>query len=207
MKRAHYARPRLPPGGQHRGPAPHRAARGCRTSVSSTSRAAPRTRSRCRRNRDVFERIAWVPRTLAGVGTPDLSTEILGDTCHLPLVIAPTGFNGMLWPQGDLALAKAAADAGIPFTLSTVSNYPVAKLTAEVPGEPGSSSTRSRTRRPSTASSTARRRRVAGTLVVTTDVPVLRRARVGPAQLPRADEAEPARACSTCWRIRAGCGG
>jgi (S)-mandelate dehydrogenase len=87
-----------------------------------------------RRNRDVFERIAWVPRTLASVGTPDLATDILGESCHLPLIIAPTGFNGLLWPQGDLALAKAAADAGIPFTLSTVSNYPVAKLAAEVPG-------------------------------------------------------------------------
>ena len=43
-----------------------------------------------RRNRDVFERIAWLPRTLAGVGTPDLATEILGEPCHLPLVIAPT---------------------------------------------------------------------------------------------------------------------
>ena len=86
-----------------------------------------------RRNRDVFERIAWLPRTLAGVGTPDLCTEILGETCHLPLVIAPTGFNGMLWPQGDLALARAAADAGIPFTLSTVSNYSLAGMTAEVP--------------------------------------------------------------------------
>ena len=49
-----------------------------------------------RRNRDVFERITWVPRTLASVGTPDLATEILGDSCHLPLVIAPTGFNGLL---------------------------------------------------------------------------------------------------------------
>jgi len=86
-----------------------------------------------RRNRDVFERIAWLPRTLAGVGAPDLSAEILGARCHLPLVIAPTGFNGMLWPQGDLALARASADAGIPFTLSTVSNFPLAKLTAEVP--------------------------------------------------------------------------
>jgi (S)-mandelate dehydrogenase len=86
-----------------------------------------------RRNRDVFERIAWLPRTLAGVGAPDLATELLGESCQLPLVIAPTGFNGMLWPQGDRALAKAAADAGIPFTLSTVSNYPLAKLTAEVP--------------------------------------------------------------------------
>jgi len=85
-----------------------------------------------RRNRELFERIAWLPRTLTGVGTPELSTEILGETCHLPLVIAPTGFNGMLWPQGDLMLAQAAADAGIPFTLSTVSNYPLARITEEV---------------------------------------------------------------------------
>jgi (S)-mandelate dehydrogenase len=85
-----------------------------------------------KRNRDVFERITWLPRTLAGVGTPDLATGILGETCHLPLIVAPTGFNGMLWPQGDLALAQAAADAGIPFTLSTVSNFPLAKMTAEV---------------------------------------------------------------------------
>lgn len=86
-----------------------------------------------RRNRDVFEHIAWLPRTLAGVGAPDLSAEILGSRCSLPLVIAPTGFNGMLWPQGDRALARASADAGIPFTLSTVSNFPLAKLTAEIP--------------------------------------------------------------------------
>jgi (S)-mandelate dehydrogenase len=87
-----------------------------------------------KRNRAVFEKFAWLPRTLAGVGTPDLSTEILGESLALPIVIAPTGFNGMLWPQGDLQLARAAADAGIRFTLSTVSNYPLAKMTAELPG-------------------------------------------------------------------------
>ena len=76
-----------------------------------------------RRNRDIFERITWLPRTLAGTGVPDLATNILGEAVHMPVLIAPTGFNGMLWPQGDLALAKAAQTAGIPFTLSTVSNF------------------------------------------------------------------------------------
>jgi (S)-mandelate dehydrogenase len=126
-----------------------------------------------KRNRAVFERIAWLPRTLAGVGTPDLSTEILGEACHLPLIIAPTGFNGMLWPQGDLALARAAADAGIPFTLSTVSNYPLASMTAEVPDRiwfqlyPFKD--------PSAVDLLIDRAEQAGcrTLVVTTDVPVL----------------------------------
>ncbi len=88
-----------------------------------------------RRNRDVFERITWLPRTLAGVGAPDLTTEIFGRTCHLPVIVAPTGFNGLLWPQGDLALARAAASAGIPFTLSTVSNYSLAKMKTEVDGQ------------------------------------------------------------------------
>jgi (S)-mandelate dehydrogenase len=88
-----------------------------------------------RRNRDVFERITWVPRTLAGVGAPDLTTQIFGKTCHLPLVIAPTGFNGLLWPQGDLALARAAGSAGVPFTLSTVSNYSLKKMKGEVDGQ------------------------------------------------------------------------
>ncbi len=53
---------------------------------------------------------------------PDLAVDLFGKRANLPVVIAPTGFNGLLWPQGDLALARAAATAGIPFTLSTVSN-------------------------------------------------------------------------------------
>jgi (S)-mandelate dehydrogenase len=88
-----------------------------------------------RRNRDVFERITWLPRTLVGLTIPDLATELFGESLHLPLVIAPTGFNGMLWPLGDLALAKAASAAGIPFTLSTVSNYDVVKMGRELPGK------------------------------------------------------------------------
>jgi len=88
-----------------------------------------------RRNRDVFERITWLPRTLVGLTMPELSTNVLGESLHLPLVIAPTGFNGMLWPQGDLALANAAASAGVPFTLSTVSNYDVVKMGRELPGK------------------------------------------------------------------------
>ena len=126
-----------------------------------------------RRNRDVFERIAWLPRTLAGVGTPDLSTEVLGEACHLPLIIAPTGFNGMLWPQGDLALARAASNVGIPFTLSTVSNYSLPRMTAELPERiwfqlyPFKD--------PAAVDHLVGRAEQAGcrTLVVTTDVPVL----------------------------------
>jgi len=85
-----------------------------------------------RRNRSIFERITWLPRVLVGSGLPDLSREVLGEALQLPLIIAPTGFNGMVWPQGDLALARAADAAGIAFTLSTVSNYDVGALNAQL---------------------------------------------------------------------------
>jgi (S)-mandelate dehydrogenase len=85
-----------------------------------------------RRNRSILERITWVPRMLVGTGVPVVTRELLGETLQLPLVIAPTGFNGMIWPQGDLALAKAADVAGIAFTLSTVSNYDVASLNPQL---------------------------------------------------------------------------
>ena len=87
-----------------------------------------------RRNRDVFERIAWLPRALVGAGPPDLGTEVFGRPVNMPIVLAPTGFNGLLWPQGDIALARAAAAAGIPFTLSTASNCAVGRLASTVQG-------------------------------------------------------------------------
>jgi (S)-mandelate dehydrogenase len=90
--------------------------------------------STLRRNREVFEKVAWLPRALVGAGPPDLGTEIFGRAVHMPIVIAPTGFNGLLWPQGDIALARAASDAGIPFTLSTASNCAVGRLAASVQG-------------------------------------------------------------------------
>lgn len=87
-----------------------------------------------RRNRDVFERIAWLPRALVGAGPADLSTQLFGRPVGMPMVVAPTGFNGLLWPQGDIALAKAAVAAGIPFTLSTAANCAVGRLAQAVPG-------------------------------------------------------------------------
>lgn len=126
-----------------------------------------------RRNRDVFERVAWLPRTLVGLSMPDMTTELFGETLNLPLVIAPTGFNGMLWPLGDLALAKAAAAAGIPFTLSTVSNYDVVQMGRELPGKIWFQLYPVKDQK--TADRLVERAAEAGvrTLMVTTDTPVL----------------------------------
>ena len=74
-----------------------------------------------RRNRAAFERISFRPRILAG-GEIDTATSLFGDKIALPLVIAPTGLNGLLWPEGDVCLARAADRANVGFALSTASN-------------------------------------------------------------------------------------
>jgi (S)-mandelate dehydrogenase len=84
-------------------------------------------------NRRAFDSFVFQPRILRNVSSLDLSRAVLGFRSALPFAIAPTGFNGLLWPQGDIAMARAAARAGIPFTQSTVSNSSIADVAAAGP--------------------------------------------------------------------------
>jgi len=77
--------------------------------------------SSLRGNRSAFERLRLLPQTLIDTSSRQLRTTILGSAAQAPLVIAPTGLNNMLHAEGDLALARAAARLGIPFTLSSLS--------------------------------------------------------------------------------------
>lgn len=72
-------------------------------------------------NRASFERLRFRPRTLVDVSRRDASTTILGQPAAFPAVVGPTGLNGLQWPDGDMAVARAAAAAGLPFAMSTVS--------------------------------------------------------------------------------------
>jgi len=51
----------------------------------------------------------------------------------IPVVVAPTGLNALFWPHADLRLAEAAAEFGVPFAQSTMSNDPMDRV-ARVPG-------------------------------------------------------------------------
>ena len=72
-------------------------------------------------NRAAYERVRLAPRVLRDVKKIDMSCEILGGPSKLPLVIAPTGGIGIGWPGADVAIARVAAEFGIPYTLSTTS--------------------------------------------------------------------------------------
>jgi isopentenyl diphosphate isomerase/L-lactate dehydrogenase-like FMN-dependent dehydrogenase len=73
------------------------------------------------RNRAAFEGITFRPRVLRGVDRVDPSTVVFGKTVPFPLAVAPTGAAGLMWHNGDLALARAAAKAGVPFIVSSAS--------------------------------------------------------------------------------------
>ena len=82
-------------------------------------------------NAAAFRRIGFHPRILRGVGAPDPSTTLLGRPLPLPLVLAPTGFTRIADPDGELAVARAADRAGLPYTLSTLGTRSIEEV-AEV---------------------------------------------------------------------------
>jgi (S)-mandelate dehydrogenase len=72
-----------------------------------------------RSNRAAFERIKLRHRALVDVSTRSMATTLFGKPVSMPMAIAPTGAAGLCWHEGELELAKAAAQAKIPFTLAT----------------------------------------------------------------------------------------
>ena len=81
-----------------------------------------------RRNADAFHRLEFRPRVLQGVGEVDASTTLLGRPLAFPLVLAPTGFTRIANPAGELAVARAADRAGIPYTLSTLATRSIEEV-------------------------------------------------------------------------------
>ncbi|MGC2201332.1 MAG: alpha-hydroxy acid oxidase [Stellaceae bacterium] len=75
----------------------------------------------------------FLHRSMADVSRRDISTTLFGRKMALPVAVAPTGLNELFWPHADLRLAQAAAEAGIPFAQSTMSNDGMSRV-ARVPG-------------------------------------------------------------------------
>ncbi|MBO9430384.1 alpha-hydroxy acid oxidase [Sulfitobacter sp. R18_1] len=72
------------------------------------------------RNRAALDRVGLMPSVLHGEFTPDLSVDLMGQKLPLPFGMSPLGMSGLIWPDAEAHLARAADRAGIPFGLSTV---------------------------------------------------------------------------------------
>ena len=75
-----------------------------------------------RANRQAFARRRLVPRVLRGVDRRDLTVCLLGQRLPAPVLLAPIAAQTVVHADGELATARGAADAGVPFVLSTGSS-------------------------------------------------------------------------------------
>ncbi len=92
-----------------------------------------------RANLDAFERWEIVPRMLRDVSVRDLSTSILGTSMPAPVMLAPVGVQTIVHPEGELAVARAAAALGLTSILSTAASHTIEEVAAATePAHPGS---------------------------------------------------------------------
>lgn len=79
------------------------------------------TESTLRANREDLSHIKFRQRILVDVASRSLNTTILGEPAAMPIALAPIGLTGMQHGDGEIYACRAAHDAGIPYTLSTMS--------------------------------------------------------------------------------------
>jgi (S)-mandelate dehydrogenase len=85
-------------------------------------------------NRAAFERYKLSPRMLVDTSHRTQEITLFGRKQAMPIAIAPTGSAGLTWYQGEIALARAAREAGIPFALATGSMTALEKVAEEAGG-------------------------------------------------------------------------
>src|SRR5690349_1221941 len=86
-----------------------------------------------RRNVEDLQSVALKQRVLRDVSSIDLSTELFGKTWSLPVGLGPVGLSGLYARRGEVQAAKAAAAAGVPFTLSTLSACSIDEVAKAAP--------------------------------------------------------------------------
>ena len=85
------------------------------------------------RARQAFRDIEFHPTILRDVTNVTAGWNVLGQPVVLPFGIAPTGFTRLMHTEGEIAGARAAARAGIPFSLSTLGTCAIEDLVTAVP--------------------------------------------------------------------------
>lgn len=86
-----------------------------------------------RRNVEDLQSVALKQRVLRDVSSIDLSTELFGKQWKLPVGLGPVGLSGLYARRGEVQAAKAAAAAGVPFTLSTLSACSINEVASAAP--------------------------------------------------------------------------
>lgn len=85
-------------------------------------------------NCEAYRRLKLAPRMLVDVSTRHLQTKLFGEQISMPVLIAPTAMQRMAHPDGEVAMVKAAGQAGTIMVLSTLSTASIEEVTAAATG-------------------------------------------------------------------------
>jgi lactate 2-monooxygenase len=89
-----------------------------------------------RANRAAFDTWSVVPRVLRDVSNRDTSVELFGRRLPAPMLLGPVGALELVHPEADLAVARAAADLGVPFVFSNQASVPMEECVAAMGSSP-----------------------------------------------------------------------
>ena len=81
-----------------------------------------------------FTDILFRPRGAVAMGHCDLKTHVLGQEIAMPLILAPVGYSRLMHPEGEVAAARAAGEAGTGYILSTISGHKLEDVKAASKG-------------------------------------------------------------------------
>ncbi|WP_437712091.1 alpha-hydroxy acid oxidase [Sorangium sp. So ce448] len=87
-----------------------------------------------RENRRAFRRLEIHYRVLVDVAERDMSTTVLGTRVPFPILVAPTAYQRLAHPDGEIASSRAASELGTIFTLSTLSTTSLEAVAGASPG-------------------------------------------------------------------------
>jgi len=83
-----------------------------------------------RSNRAAFDAVRVVPRVLSGAAAPDPAGRLSGTPVPMPVAVAPMAYQRLVHADGELAVARAARTAGVPFTVAMLSSVPIEQISA-----------------------------------------------------------------------------
>ena len=81
-----------------------------------------------RANLEAFGRWRIRPRMLTGNAVRDLSVDVLGTRSPAPFLLAPIGVLSIVHPEGEVAVAQAAASSGVPMMLSSAATHSIEEI-------------------------------------------------------------------------------
>lgn len=85
-------------------------------------------------NRRAYDRVTFSPLPMVDISTRSTAVTVLGQRLALPVIAGPAGLAPLVHPQGEKAVARAAAAAGSVFCISNASGFSLEEIAAAAPG-------------------------------------------------------------------------